>query len=108
MPPTTDISKMVESAMHLQLIGRCGEAAGLYRQAVAVYQDPNSAILHASIVPPICMSMQELKEWRARLIENLRVLVNRNLRLDITPQLAVPGFLEQYHGLNYHPVQELR
>src|SRR5437016_4607090 len=98
-PTPESIPKLVAQALELQFSGQMQEADALYREIISVDANPAGPILFATLMPPILQSMDDLQQWRKRLIDGINILLKAGHKLDITNQFAVPGFFETYHGM---------
>ena len=106
--PTAATQQWILQGLNHAQAGRLQQAEQCYKQVLAFDANPTTRILLAGLVPPIYLSNEELQQYRARVMENLRKLKNEGLSLDVTTQFAVPEFFVTYQGLNDVELQKLR
>lgn len=67
---------------------RIDEAMTQYEQAVRLSPTPRMRVTYATLIPPVYRSIEDVKFWRARLIEEVGKLQREGVRCDITSQPA--------------------
>jgi len=85
----------------LQAVGRTEDAAGAYRQALAVSPQPGVEAKLAFLTPVIPMSVEEIERTRERLFAATAALAAKGLRIDDPLRYASNAiFYTGYHGRN--------
>ena len=106
--PTAATQQWILQGLNHAQAGRLQQAEQCYKQVLAFDANPTTRILLAGLVPPVYTSNDEIRQSRARVMQNLRNLKDEGMSLDVTTQFAVPEFFAAYQGLDDLELQKLR
>jgi predicted O-linked N-acetylglucosamine transferase (SPINDLY family) len=86
--------------------GKASEAREQYRAAIQLQPSDRLRVVAGTIIPPICMSTDEINRCRAELSEELNRLYDAGVRVDTRLDVMPTMFYLAYHGLNDRPLLE--
>jgi protein O-GlcNAc transferase len=86
--------------------GKLSEAREEYRAAIKLQPSDRLRVVAGTMLPPICMSTDEIHRCRAELSEELNRLYDAGVRVDTRLDVMPTLFYLAYHGLNDRPLLE--
>jgi protein O-GlcNAc transferase len=86
--------------------GKCTEAREQYRTAIKLQPSDRLRVVAGAMIPPICMSTDEIDRCRAELSDELNRLYDAGVRVDTRRESMPTMFYLAYHGLNDRPLLE--
>ncbi|MBA3533434.1 MAG: tetratricopeptide repeat protein, partial [Ardenticatenales bacterium] len=93
------------AALHKQ--GRIEEALASFEEALQIQSDNRALrIKIATLLPVIYRSVEELQQWRTRLVAQVEALLRDNITLDPLKENIQSNFLLAYQGLDDREIQE--
>ncbi len=92
----------------LSLQGKYDEALSCYKKALAIKENPGVEIKNALMLPVINKSKESIKQYRERLVDQIKILKTKDLAIDDPyEQAGAINFSLVYHGLNDRKLQEM-
>ncbi|MBC8555845.1 MAG: tetratricopeptide repeat protein [Candidatus Brocadiales bacterium] len=88
--------------------GKTNEAISCYKKALLIKPDPGVEIKTALMLPIINESQESIKQYRDKLVDQIKLLETKNLTIDDPhKQVGSTNFYLVYHGLNDRKLQEM-
>jgi predicted O-linked N-acetylglucosamine transferase (SPINDLY family) len=96
----------VNLALVLQNEGDVGRALAHYESALKCAASHRLRIQHATLLPPIYSSMDDLLQWRQRLKSHVAELVKDGVTVDPAQELCETTFYLPYQGFDDREIQQ--
>lgn len=89
-----------------QMMGQTQEALKLYQKSYSIHPNDAQLIQMSTILPPIYKSLEQLKNWRTRLINSVDHLLEKGLKLpEPEKEILIPNFFLAYQGFDDKELQ---
>jgi uncharacterized protein (TIGR03032 family) len=88
--------------------GETEKAVEAYQHLLAFDRSPLNRLLHASVLPIVYDSADEIEHWRQRQRQLLQEMVDDGVTVDATQSLVPTAFLPAYQGQNDRQLMSLR